>query len=318
MRGENNWNRSSREKEEIRISNSRAMGIMILIALLFVFQVATFIIHKSGTPEPVAVESVAEEIAEEEAAVSLFAFDPNTVSADSLQLMGFTPRQALTIINYRNKGGVFRRKEDFAKMYVVDSSRYRMLESYISIPPQSVPVGKGGNTKVTKKVQPDIPVLNSAKASEIGSVYGDKVVKNRYMCNLNTADSAALVKLYGIGGHYARKIMQYRSRLGGSFADTRQLLEIEGFDMQRFERIEGNIFVREEDIRKISLSGADRGFLEKHPYIGPYAARGMEMLLEIRGKDFFASDVHLLEELVKEHVISEQNARRLKVYLVHL
>lgn len=63
-----------------------------------------------------------------------FAFNPNTVSIDDLQRLGFSGKQAQAIDNYRKKGGKFRRKSDFAKSFVVADSVYRRLEPYISIP----------------------------------------------------------------------------------------------------------------------------------------------------------------------------------------
>lgn len=63
-----------------------------------------------------------------------FRFDPNTVSVDELCRLGFTPKQAHSIDNYRKKGGRFRRKEDFARSYVVADSVFRRLEPYIDIP----------------------------------------------------------------------------------------------------------------------------------------------------------------------------------------
>ena len=63
-----------------------------------------------------------------------FNFDPNTVSQSDLQRLGFSEKQALSIIAYRDKGGRFRRKSDFAKSYVVADSVYRRLEPYIHIP----------------------------------------------------------------------------------------------------------------------------------------------------------------------------------------
>ena len=63
-----------------------------------------------------------------------FRFDPNTVSVDDLVRLGFTPKQAQSIDNYREKGGRFRRKSDFARSYVVEDSVYRRLEKWIDIP----------------------------------------------------------------------------------------------------------------------------------------------------------------------------------------
>ena len=66
--------------------------------------------------------------------VESFSFDPNTVTQDDLCRLGFTPKQAQSLINYRQKGGRYRRKSDFAKSFVVSDSIYRRLEPYIDIP----------------------------------------------------------------------------------------------------------------------------------------------------------------------------------------
>ena len=66
--------------------------------------------------------------------VESFRFNPNTVSLEALQRLGFSQKQAQSIDNYRQKGGKFRRKEDFAKSYVVSDSLYKRLEPYIDIP----------------------------------------------------------------------------------------------------------------------------------------------------------------------------------------
>ncbi len=66
--------------------------------------------------------------------VESFRFNPNTVSIEDLQRLGFSEKQAQSIENYRAKGGSFRRKSDFAKSYVVSDSVYARLEPYIDIP----------------------------------------------------------------------------------------------------------------------------------------------------------------------------------------
>ena len=373
MRGESSQRKS--KGRSIEISNSRAMGVVVLIALLFVFQVATFVFQKirgAGAPD------VAEDA---KPAQQRFRFNPNTITLDSLQLLGFTQRQAQTILNYRSKGGKFRRREDFARMYTVDSAMYASLEGYIFIPDKDSVAGKNspvrkrgapgtGNASAEKLVSKEgvsgtgsptvgkmvhgkgVSGTGNASTGEMvskegvsgtgslivgrkvrengnngagmngggntGAIYGGKVERNRYVCNLNTADSAALVELYGIGGHFARKILEYRERLGGSFVDKRQLMEIDGFGRERYERIEGYVIVDGRDVKGFSLLGADRRALERHPYIGPYAARGILTYIRIRGKGAFADELQLLEELVKEHVLTENNALRLREYLLHL
>lgn len=336
MKGESNQKRSNGTSRDMQISNSRAMGIIVLIALLFVFQVVTFVWQKVRVAGVAGVPGSAEvsggggtdrTAGGGGGAGARFAFDPNTITGDSLQLLGFSAQQAQSILKYRNKGGKFRYREDFAKLYVVDSAVYAALEGYLLLPKRGVGTKKG--ISVPGGAENGVAGTNSAgnvpeegKNADLSGrrtgIYGKRVEKNRYMCNLNTADSAALVKLYGIGGYYARKILRYREALGGSFADVRQLLEIEGFTQERFAGIERSIFVNDSDVKGISLLNARREFLERHPYIGPYAARGILSYIRLKGKDTFKGELHLLEQLVKERVITQNNAEKLKVYLLSL
>lgn len=66
--------------------------------------------------------------------VENFRFNPNTVSVEDLQRLGFSSKQAEAIDNYRLKGGRFRRPADFAKSYVVADSVFERLAPYIDIP----------------------------------------------------------------------------------------------------------------------------------------------------------------------------------------
>lgn len=66
--------------------------------------------------------------------VETFRFNPNTATVEELCRLGFTPKQAQSIDNYRQQGGRFRRKSDFAKSFVVSDSVFRRLEPYIDIP----------------------------------------------------------------------------------------------------------------------------------------------------------------------------------------
>ena len=87
--------------------------------------------RKPSTHFPVA-ESVRQSVPR--AQVESFRFNPNTASAEDFLRLGFSQKQAQSIINYREKGGTYRRKEDFAKSFVVSDSIYRRLEQYIEIP----------------------------------------------------------------------------------------------------------------------------------------------------------------------------------------
>ena len=94
--------------------------------------------------------------------VESFRFNPNTVSVEDLQRLGFSEKQALSIDNYRLKGGRYRRKEDFAKSYVVADSVYDRLEPYIFIP--KLDINKADSTALL-----DLPGIGPYFAGKIVS-----------------------------------------------------------------------------------------------------------------------------------------------------
>ncbi|MBQ2598257.1 MAG: helix-hairpin-helix domain-containing protein [Bacteroidales bacterium] len=192
-----------------------------------------------------------------------FVFDPNTVSLEDLQRLGLSPRQAESIENYRSKGGRFRTKADFQKMYVVSDTLFARLESFIEIPKME----------------------------------------------LNAADSASLVALRGIGPWYARKILDYRQRLGGFF-DKTQLLEIDGIDAERFAGLADEVSVDPTRIRRLDIWHAPDSLLARHPYIGARGARSL-----VRYRELYDSTRWTLPDLAREQVLSQENIEKLKKYI---
>ena len=73
-------------------------------------------------------------------------FDPNELPADEWKKLGLEDRQIKVIMNYLNKGGRFRVKQDLAKMYSISEQEYRILEPYIAIKTSS-----GQDYKVAEK-----------------------------------------------------------------------------------------------------------------------------------------------------------------------
>lgn len=82
----------------------------------------------------VAHSPVVNRVRERSRKAESFRFNPNTATVEELVRLGFSDKQAASIDNYRKKGGRFRRKEDFAKSFVVSDEIYRRLESFIDIP----------------------------------------------------------------------------------------------------------------------------------------------------------------------------------------
>lgn len=82
---------------------------------------------------------------------------------------------------------------------------------------------------------------------------------------LNTADSAGLIKVRGIGPYYAGKIIRYRERLGG-FHSVRQLKEL---NMTYFnvDSCQGAFTVNPALIQKRNLDTMSFKAILRHPYL---------------------------------------------------
>jgi len=87
-----------------------------------------------------------------------------------------------------------------------------------------------------------------------------------YVIELNSADSTDLLSLYGIGKVFSRRIIKYRSLLGGYYAPE-QLLEVYGMDSLRYMGFCNRISVDTNLITKINLTTVGFRELLRHPYV---------------------------------------------------
>jgi competence ComEA-like helix-hairpin-helix protein len=205
-------------------------------------------------------------------AAKLFTFDPNTVTEQQLQQLGLREKTAATFMKFRAKGFVFRQKEDLKKVYGISEKLYNELLPYILI--ESKP-----EDKIPEKEETNFK-------SEVKSVQKPKII-----VDINSADSAALVELNGIGPAFAKKIIKYRNLLGG-FISADQLKEVYGFTPELFEKIKSDIIVNASQIRKINLNTDDFKTVNRHPYLDYETTRNIFTLK--RSKALTADDVKKL------------------------
>ena len=183
-------------------------------------------------------------------------FDPNTATQKELEEMGFSEKQAASIIKYRSKGGVFNNKEDFNKLYVVDDETYRIFEPYIRILAAST---------ISEKLLTEEKISNQSGS---GTSDAQKDIE------LNSADSVELLKIRGVGPVFASRIIKYRRKLGG-FTSVEQLQEVYGIDSSRFSQIASQVMTDSIDIIKININTATISELKKHPYLDYYLAKAI-------------------------------------------
>lgn len=151
------------------------------------------------------------------AEIAYFKFNPNTATKVDFQKLGLPSRTAQSILNYRNKGGQFFKKEDFKKIYTLKTEDYKRLEAYISIPTEH---------SLAQNYQ--------KKSYEYDQV--DAVIVQEFSFNPNTVSYEDLIRL-GIKPHAAKGLLNYREA-GAVFykkSDLKKVYHIEEADYVRLE-----------------------------------------------------------------------------------
>ena len=185
----------------------------------------------------------------------LFPFDPNTADSTQLLRLGLAPWQVRNIYKYRAAGGIYRQPRDFARLYGLTAGQYRRLEPYIRISDDYRPAAEA------YPAEPRPAYVRDTTRYPLKLKPGQHVA-------LNTADTALLKRVPGIGSGFARAIVRYRERLGG-FYSTAQLMEIGNFPQSALP-----YFTADPSLcRKLNVNRLTLSQLRRHPYIGFYQAK---------------------------------------------
>lgn len=211
--------------------------------------------------------------------LSPFFFDPNRLSAAAFQSMGLDSALASAIINYRTKGGKFRKPEDLLRMRGMDTAEWKVLRPYIRFAEDSARKSLAAK-KVFRKVEH----------------------------NLNLADTTDFESVAGIGMKMASRIVKYRSALGG-FVRKDQLYEVFGIDSLAVFSMD-EFFIAPDFVPQfIDLNLAAYEVLEAHPYVSRTQAKAI-LFYRYQHGTFRSAD-----DLMKVKLMDQKTIEKLKPYI---
>ncbi|MBQ6405584.1 MAG: helix-hairpin-helix domain-containing protein, partial [Prevotella sp.] len=218
-----------------------------------------------------------------------FPFDPNTADSTQLLRLGLRPWQVRNIYKYRSKGGIYRTKEDFARLYGLTVKDYRRLEPYIQI---------------SSDYRPAAELVGERPRYERDTLLRPIKIDSTQHIVLNTADTNQLKKVPGIGSYYAKEIMRHGKWLGG-YVSVDQLDEIDGFPSEAKK-----YFVVERPTpQRINVNRLTLQQLRRHPYINYYQAKTIVDYRRLHG------DIHSLQDLRFSRDFSPEAIRQLEPYV---
>ena len=262
-------------------------------------------------------------------------FDPNTIQYEELRALGLSKFEATSLLKYRAAGKIFRIPEDLTLCYGISDSLYRTLKPWIrisrkyAIAPQEfrsgrivadpLPPAPFRIDTVSARYLQAIGALSKRQAGvfirwrDASGIYDMEELRACYVITdspveLNTADSATLRSVIGIGEKTVSRILEYRERLGG-FVRVEQLAEIPGVTESNYEKILKQIYCDSCKIRKIDINFASPKTLGQHPYIAPRTLRKILKQRQLKGGWSTA------DELIEQNILTREEAARLAPYL---
>ena len=194
--------------------------------------------------------------------IRLAPFDPNQASEAQLEELGIAKWMAKRIINYRTKGGQFRKKEDLQRIYDFPADLYTKLEPYITLP---VKPASGGFAS--------FPKLETNSEVKTATTTLTKESFKPVAFDLNRADTNDLKKLKGIGSKLSARIIKYRDMVGGFYSEN-QVKEVFGLDSTVVDEILKFGTIKNPSLKKIKINEVTIEEF-KHFYIRPYIAKSI-------------------------------------------
>lgn len=165
----------------------------------------------------------------------------------------------------------------------------------------------------TKDFDTAIVVLDKTKRSQAGEYPSKTLILYKkaapgIVIELNTADSATLVTLPGIGSSFAKRIANYRKRLGG-FYRKEQLKEVFGLDSITYAGLQAQVRVDASRIRRISINKATFESLSHFPYL---SYKQMNAIIQFREQH---GDYESLSDMRNIAILDDRILRKIEPYL---
>lgn len=179
--------------------------------------------------------------------ITPFAFNPNNASKETLLNLGLSEKVAQTVINFRTKGGQFWKKQDFKKIYGLTAKDYLALAPYIEITPT--------NTKIVENTNTNIPNAILKSFSKPATIKVD----------INNSSVEEWKQLSGIGAVTAKRIVNFRDKLGG-FISVEQIKTTYNVADSVIDKVSTQLILSPIS-NKILINIISATDLKAHPYI---------------------------------------------------
>ncbi len=248
--------------------------------------------------------------------VQLTDFNPNDLDAEQWMSLGFSEKQAATILKYRDVvGGAFTSKQQFKKCYAVSEEKFRELGPYLMLPET--------NSASTKQR------FSSAVFRPATFAKKDLRIPGRFNPD---AYGQQDWETLGFSAKQAAAILKYRTYLGGSFISKEKFRECFIISSENYEKLEPYLILPEhtpagqetrpgahqipaKTITKSPLQNFDPNLLDLNGWksLG-FSEKQAQVILNYRER-ILKGNFRTLEEIKNCFVISDKKFEELSPYI---
>ncbi|SIQ49946.1 Helix-hairpin-helix motif-containing protein [Chryseobacterium sp. RU37D] len=204
-------------------------------------KLAPYLVLPEKTPNN--YRSFAKNFNTEKTKIQYHSFDPNMLDFDGWKALGFSDKQAQTIINYRdrNLNGNFKSLEDIQKCFVISTEKFEELKPYIKFNSFAI-----------------------ARDNEVSKAEIKQEKTDFSKTDLNAITYKQLLE-FGLDEKSAGMIIGFRKKLGG-FVNKEQILTTYNIDKELVQKLLSIALLNSSNVQKYSLVDAPEEWLKNHPY----------------------------------------------------
>ncbi|MCW4467393.1 helix-hairpin-helix domain-containing protein [Flavobacterium sp. MFBS3-15] len=268
----------------LQFTSGQRKGIMALFILVIIFQAVYFIVASYDFTTEEGQSAQKKEWLAHQAEIdalkaksnskkdTIYPFNPNYISDHKGYALGMSVAEIDRLHAFRKTGKFVNSVDDFRYVTKVSDELLAKISPYFKFPDWVNE--KNGREKRSEAVKAfpgtDEPVLKEEK----------KIVQ----LDINDALEEDLVKVYGVGPYFAKKILRRRAEFG-AFASMEQMGDFTDLSPEAVKGLKKSFYVGQDpDISKVNINSASLQLLARFPYFNKDLAKAIITKRSMNGK----------------------------------
>lgn len=245
-------------KSYFNFTKSQRLGLVLLLSLIVVFQVAFYFIdfsqpekNTSEKEQWLALQSEIDSLKQNipTSSYKIYPFNPNFITDFKGYKLGMTVEQIDRLLAFRKQGKFANSPQEFQQVTGISDSLLKAISPYFKFPDWVNKKNSGAKS-------------NWVDYSKTNYDKKEKVV----ILDINSATKEDLMKVYGIGDALSERILKQKE-VFGEFVSMEQMSDVWGLSLEVIEKLKQSFkIINNPKINKVNINNASIKELGQFPY----------------------------------------------------